>query len=362
MESTLFSPLSIGPMTVPNRIAVPPMCMYSAKLGVAQPFHFGHYAKLAQSGAGLVCIEATAVTPDGRISDGCLGLWSDECEEGMARLVAAMRSAAPQCKVIIQLNHAGRKASTGIAWVHPGPLSIDEGGWRVRAPSEIAFSADSPKPLPLDYEECGEIVKAFAEAAKRAVRAGVDGIEIHMAHGYLIHQFLSPLSNERIDEYGGAFDNRSRFAREVMKAVVMAVPDTIAVGLRVSATDWREEGWQPEETVDLVKQAKAEGLCFVDVSTGGNTPDAKIPVGPGYQVPFASQIRAATRLPTFACGLITQPWQAETILRAGDADMIDVGRAMLDDPNWGWHAARALGVRQVPGLEIAPQYARGLRL
>lgn len=362
MDTTLFSPLVIGPMTVQNRIAVPPMCMYSAKLGVVQPFHLGHYAKLAQSGAGLVCIEAVAVTPDGRISDGCLGLWSDECEAGMKALVTAMHSAAPQCKVVVQLNHAGRKASTGIAWVHPGALSIAEGGWRVRAPSAIPFSAASPMPLPLDYEECGELVKAFAQAAQRAVRAGVDGIEIHMAHGYLIHQFLSPLSNERIDEYGGAFENRSRFAREVMKAVVMAVPDSVAVGLRVSATDWLEDGWQPEETVELVKQAKLEGLCFVDVSTGGNTPDAKIPTGPGYQVPFASMVREETGLPTFACGLITQPWQAETILRAGDADMIDVGRAMLDDPNWGWHAARALGVEKVPGLSIAPQYARGLHL
>lgn len=356
----LFSPLEIGSITVPNRISVPPMCMYSAKSGVAQPFHLAHYAKLAQSGAGLVCIEACAVTPEGRITADDLGLWSDECEAGIAAIVRAMREAMPAVKILIQLSHAGRKASRTAPWTGGVPLSVAEGGWRVRAPSELAFG-NGPKPLALDFEECAALAKAFGDAARRAVRAGVDGIEIHMAHGYLIHEFLSPLSNHRIDEYGGAFENRARFALEVTEAVKSALDAAVPVGLRVSATDWVEGGWTPEETIDLVRLSKRHGLCFVDVSTGGLLPDAPIEEAPGYQVPFAARIREAVGedMAVFACGRITDAAQAETILRAGAADMIDVGRGMLDDPNWGWHAAQAL--RAAPGLAVPPQYARGIR-
>lgn len=363
MTPKLFTPLQIGSMSVPNRIAVPPMCMYSAKLGVAQSFHLAHYAKLAQSGAGLVCLEACAVTPEGRITDRDLGLWSDECEAGIAAIVRSMREAMPGVKILIQLSHAGRKASRSAPWEGGKPIAVADGGWRVRAPSDVPFG-DGPKPLPLDFDECASLAKAFGEAAKRAVRAGVDGIEIHMAHGYLIHEFLSPLSNQRIDEYGGAFENRTRFALEVMEAIKSAVDEEVPVGLRVSATDWVEGGWTPEETVELVKIAKRHGLVFVDVSTGGLVPDAVIEEAPGYQVPFAGLVKRAIGegMAVFACGRITEAAQAETILRSEEADMIDVGRGLLDDPNWGWHAARALRVKALSGLVVPPQYERGIRL
>ena len=362
MTPRLFTPIEIGSVTVPNRISVPPMCMYSAKLGVAQPFHFAHYAKLAQSGAGLVCIEACAVTPEGRITENDLGLWSDECEAGIAAIVRTMRQAMPGVRIFIQLSHAGRKASRRAPWAGSTVLAVSDGGWRVRAPSDLPFGGDGPKPLPLDFEECGELARAFGKAAARAVRAGVDGIELHMAHGYLIHEFLSPLSNRRIDEYGGAFENRTRFAVDVMEAVMSAVGRDAAVGLRVSATDWVDGGWTPEETVDLVKLAKRHGLVFADVSTGGLVPDAAIDEAPGYQVPFAAQVKRAAGMPVFACGRITNASQAETILRAAAADVIDVGRGVLDDPNWGWHAARALRVKSVPELAVPQQYERGIRL
>lgn len=362
METQLFTPIRLGPLEVPNRISVPPMCMYSARSGVAQLFHKMHYGRLAASGAGLVCIEAMAVTPEGRITDADLGLWSDECEAGLREIITFMRETEPGCRVIVQLNHAGRKASATRPWGEEcRSVTPEEGGWPVRAPSAIPFAPGYATPRPLHFEECLRIVSAFGEAARRAVSAGADGIEIHMAHGYLIHQFLSPLSNRRIDEYGGALENRMRFAREVMDAVMNAVPERTAVGLRVSATDWVPEGWMPEDTLALVRAAHARGLHFVDVSTGGNTPDAKIPVGPGYQVPFASRIKAETGMPVLAVGLIRDAWQAETILREGAADMVDIGRAMLDDPNWGWHAASELHVKEVPVLVVPPQYRRGLR-
>ncbi|MDO5531869.1 NADH:flavin oxidoreductase/NADH oxidase [Sutterella sp.] len=362
METMLFSPIKIGPMTVANRIAVPPMDMYSARSGVAQPFHFMHYGSLAASGAGLICIETTAVTPEGRISDADLGLWSDECEKGLKNLVAFMREIQPGVKIIIQLNHAGRKASIPPAWKGTGTIEPADGGWLPRAPSAIAFGEGFMKPRALETRECEEIIAAFGEAAARAVRAGVDGIEIHMAHGYLIHQFLSPLSNHRIDAYGGALEHRMRFAHDVMNAVKTAVPENTAVGIRVSATDWEHDGWTLEETLELVKVAKAQGMHFVDVSTGGNTPSADIPVGPGYQVPFARRVREESGLPVFAVGLITEAWQAETILRDGAADIIDIGREMLADPRWGWNAARALGVKKVEGVSIPVQWERGLKI
>lgn len=361
MKSKLFNPIELGPVHVPNRIAVPPMCMYSARSGVAQAFHRMHYGMLATSGAGLVCIEATAVTPDGRMTEHDLGLWSDECEEGLRGVIGFMRELEPGCRIIVQLNHAGRKGSFTRPWETP-PHAIEpsEGGWPVRAPSGLCFGAGYATPRELQFEECRQLAEAFGEAARRAVRAGADGVELHMAHGYLIHQFLSPLSNRRIDEYGGALENRMRFAREVMDAVMKAVPEQAAVGLRVSATDWEPEGWSVEDTVELVRAARTRGLHFVDVSTGGNTPDAAIPVGPGYQVPFAARIRRETGMPVIAAGLIREPWQAETLLREASADMVDIGRAMLDDPRWGWHAAAALHVREVPELVVPPQYRRGL--
>lgn len=361
MDTMLFTPIELGPVTIPNRIAVPPMCMYSAKSGVAQLFHKMHYGHLAASGAGLVCIEAMAVTPEGRITESDLGLWSDECEAGLKELVDLMHEIEPACRVMVQLNHAGRKASVTKPWDgETRTVEPMDGGWPVRAPSAIPFNERYTKPRVLSFDDCSRVANAFGEAAKRAERAGVDGIEIHMAHGYLIHQFLSPLTNTRIDEYGGALENRMRFAREVMNAVKSSVSDKVAVGLRVSATDWVPDGWTIEDTVKLVKVAKTQGLHFVDVSTGGNIENAPIPVGPGYQVPFASRVKAETGMPTFAVGLIRDAWQAETLLREGAADVIDIGRAMLDDPHWGWHAASALHVKQVPELVVPPQYLRGL--
>lgn len=361
MNTMLFTPISIGPVELPNRIAVPPMAMYSARSGVVQLFHKMHYGHLAASGAGLVCIESTAVSPDGRITNYDLGLWSDECEQGLKELVDLMHEIEPECRVMVQLNHAGRKASSVRPWRGPArTLPPMEGGWRVRAPSPIPFSDTYTTPREIEFGDCRQIAEDFGAAAARAARAGVDAVEIHMAHGYLIHQFLSPLSNHRIDEYGGALDNRCRFTKEVMNAVKAAVPANVAVGLRVSATDWVPEGWSIEDTIHLVNLAKKEGCTFVDVSTGGNTPDAPIPVGPGYQVPFASRVKAETGMTTFAVGLIRDAWQAETLLREGAADVIDIGRAMIDDPHWGWHAANRLHVEKVPKLVVPPQYLRGL--
>lgn len=351
----LFSPLQIGPVTIKNRIAIPPMCMYRAKSGLVQIFHKVHYGSLVCSGAGLLTIEATAIRPDGRITDACLGLWSDECEAALKRMLEVMHDIAPDVKVFIQLNHAGRKASTSAA--SGEPLKPLYGGWGTLAPSPIAFAQDWPTPKELLPEEIEDIEQAFVNAAQRAVRAGIDGIMIHAAHGYLIHEFLSPLSNHRIDEYGGALEGRMRFGLEIMRRVKLAVPANVAVGVRVSATDWVDDGLQPDDVVTFLNHAKAQGCDFVDVSTGGLI-RADIPVAPGYQVPFASEIKKATGLPTIAAGLITEPVQAETILRSGEADAVDIGRAMLRDPRWGWHAAQALGVE---GLVMPNNVAFGYR-
>ncbi len=341
----LFTPFQLGPVTVKNRIAIPPMCMYRAKSGLAQIFHCVHYGSLVASGAGLLTIEATAIRPDGRISDACLGLWSDECEASLKHMIDVMRDIAPDVKIFIQLNHAGRKASTSATTGEPmKPLY---GGWGTLAASAIAFAPEWPTPKELLPNECEDIINAFGEAAKRAVRAGVDGIMIHAAHGYLIHQFLSPLSNHRIDEYGGALDGRMRFGLDVLHRVKMSVPQNIAVGMRVSATDWVDDGLQCADVIAFIEKCKEHGLDFVDVSTGGLI-RTEIPVAPGYQVEFATEIKEATGLPTITAGLITEPVQAETILRSGEADMVDIGRAMLRDPRWGWHAAQALGVTGLP--------------
>lgn len=341
----LFTPLQLGPVTVNNRIAIPPMCMYRAKSGMAQIFHKVHYGSLVCSGAGLLTIEATAVRPDGRISDADLGLWSDECEAALARTIEVLREIAPDVKIFIQLNHAGRKASTDP--VTGTPMKPLQGGWGTLAPSAIPFAEGWPTPKELLPNECEAIIDAFASAAQRAVRAGVDGIMVHAAHGYLIHEFLSPLSNLRIDEYGGAIDGRTRFGLNVLHCVKLSVPNNIAVGVRVSATDWVDEGLQVEDVIEFLNKAKVHGLDFVDVSTGGLV-KADIPVAPGYQVEFATRIKEEVGLPTIAAGLITEPVQAETILRSGEADMVDIGRAMLRDPRWGWHAAQALGVTGLP--------------
>lgn len=353
----LFTPIKVGPMTMPNRITVAPMCMYRAKSGVAQIFHKIHYAGLAAGGIGMVTIESTAVRPDGRTTDADLGLWSEDCEAGLARLVSIIREYAPGVKVCIQLNHAGRRASTEP--LTERPLGAFEGGWGTVAPSPIARGEGANRPRELDKAEIAEIVEAFAQAAARAVHAGVDAVLIHGANGFLIHEFLSAVSNKRIDEYGGAFEARMRFGLEVVEAVCREVAGRVAVGLRVPASDWTEDGIRPEEALRFAKAAKAHGVDFVDVSTGGLVADEEVPYGAGYQVPFAAEFKKELGIPVFVGGCINAPWQAETILVTGMADAIDVGRGVLDDPHWGWHAARKLNAKEVElPMQVALAYRR----
>lgn len=342
MSSPLFEPIHLGGLELQNRIVVAPMCQYSAEEGMPGTWHLIHLGHLALSGAGLMITEATAVTPEGRITPADLGLWSDETEAALARLLADIRreSAIP---IGIQLAHAGRKASVRSPWDGGTQVPLDEGGWACVAPSPIPQNAEDRIPVPLDAAGLAAIRDAFAGAAKRAVRTGFELIELHAAHGYLLHQFLSPLSNRRDDAYGGSLENRMRFPLEVYDAVRAAVPAELPVGVRVSATDWAPGGLDSDMTVAFTEALKARGCGFVDVSTGGLTPSQEIPVGPGYQVAFAAAVKRATGLPTIAVGLITEPRQAEEIVSSGQADMIALARGILYDPRWPWHAAAELG-------------------
>lgn len=356
MQSKLFTPLEYGALKLKNRINIPPMCTWQAADGLAQDFHRYHYAALASSGAGAVTIEAVGVVPEGRISPFCLGLWDDDRADGIASIVEAMKKAAPDVKVLVQLNHAGRKGSmdpnTDI-WMAPA-----QGGWHPVGPSVMHWSDNLPEPHELSAADIAGIVQKFAEAAARAVMAGCDGIMIHAAHGFLIHEFLSPLSNQRTDDYGGNFDNRCRFYREVLAAVKAAVPEDCAVGVRLSAVDWVEGGVSIDDTIKYVDIAAQNGCCFADISTGGLL-SVPIPVAPGYQLPFAAQVKAHCSLPVFGVGLITNAYQAETVLQLGACDAIDVGRAALSDPNWGWHAAKELRVKEVSAPNVAKFFALG---
>ena len=358
----LTAPIEVGPVVLPNRISVPPMCMYSAKSGVAQTFHIVHYGHLAMSGAGSIVIEATAVTPEGRISPYDLGLWSDEAEAGIARIVSTMKEMNPNVKVFIQLNHAGRKAC--IQGFSSRPVEKKDGAWVPVAPSALAFDPDHQVPRELSSDECGELVEAFAAAARRAVRAGVDGIEIHAAHGYLIHQFLSPITNKRSDEFGGDLEGRMNFACRTIDAVKQVVDESgrpVAVGLRVSATDWVEEGWTLEETIKLAQEAEKRGCCFIDVSSGGLIPKAPIPVAVGYQLNLADSVRKACSMAVFTVGLVGTAREAELALQIGAADVVDVGRASIDSPMWGWHAYQDLGRAPDETFPLPPQYGRCIR-
>jgi len=352
-EVRLFQPLTIRDLTFTNRVAVAPMCQYSAKDGVAQDWHLQHYGAMAASGPGLIVIEATGVSPDGRTSPGCLGLYSDVTEAALARLVASIKSFGSS-KVGIQLGHAGRKASSRLPWNGNGWAPVEEGGWPLIAPSAIAFDDNFPVPTEIGPYDLDRLRLSFADAAARADRAGLDVVEIHSAHGYLLHQFLSPLSNQRKDAYGGKLDLRMRFPLEIVRAVRRAWPANKPLGIRVSATDWTEGGLTPDEVVTYLQACRAEGVDYVCVSSGGLLPKATIPVGPGYQVELAAKIKAETGLITRAVGMIAEPHQAEGILEAGKADVIALGRAFLDDPRWCWRAAEALGA-DVP---IPPQYLR----
>lgn len=352
--SHLFHPISIDTLALKNRIVIAPMCQYSATDGSAQDWHLIHLGQLALSGAGMLIIEATAVSPQGRITPGDLGLYCDENEAALGRVLAAIR-AQSDMPLVIQIAHAGRKASCRAPWDGGAQIPSDAPqGWRTEAPSALPHAPEEQAPAALDAAGLVRIRRDFVATAERAVRLGFQGIELHFAHGYLLHQFLSPLSNHRIDGYGGTLEARMRFPLEVFEAVRSAVPAQVPVWVRISATDWVPEGWDIDSSVALAHALKARGCAAIHVSTGGVSPLQQIPVGPGFQVPFAAQIKAATGLPTIAVGLITQAEQAEKILADGDADMIALARTILYDPHWPWHAAAALGAQ----VDAPKQYWR----
>lgn len=339
--SKLFTPFQLGPLTLPNRIVIAPMCQYSAVDGCATDWHLIHLGQLALSGAGLLIVEATAVEPEGRISPKDIGLWSDETAAALRRVVEGIRpySAMP---LAIQLGHAGRKASCQPPWEGGAPLSPTQGGWPTVAPSA------------LDDAGLDRIRDAFATAAQRAVQLGFDLIELHAAHGYLLHQFLSPLSNQRTDRYGGSLTNRMRFPLEVFDAMRAAVPADYPIGVRISATDWVEGGWDLPQSIAFTQELAQRGNHYIHVSSGGLSPLQAIPVGPGYQIPLAQAIKAEVDTPVIGVGLITEAQQAEAILQNDQADLVALARGMLYDPRWPWHAAAELGDQ----VEAAPQYWR----
>jgi NADPH2 dehydrogenase len=356
----LFRPISLRDLTLANRVVVAPMCQYSAVAGVPQAWHLQHLGSFAVSGPGLVVVEATGVEAIGRITPGCTGLYSDACEEAFARTVDFVKRVG-QAKIGIQLAHAGRKASTVAPWLGGKPLAAnDPQAWRTLGPSDVPFS-DWPAPKAADEADLARVRQAFVEATRRALRAGFDLVELHCAHGYLLHEFLSPLANRREDAYGGSLENRMRFPLEVLTAVREAWPQARPLGVRVSATDWAEGGFTPDEAVSFVSAAKAHGVDFVCVSSGGMVPHGMPPGGPmgvaqGYQVPLAEKIRRETGMVTRAVGMIVDPHFAEAVLAEGKADMVALARGFLDDPRWVWHAADALGVPQT--VSAPPQYAR----
>jgi 2,4-dienoyl-CoA reductase-like NADH-dependent reductase (Old Yellow Enzyme family) len=341
MTKPLFTPFQLRSVVFPNRIGVSPMCEYSSEDGFATDWHLVHLGARAQGGAGLVMIEASAVTPEGRISIGDLGIWKDEHIEKLAQIVRFIHSQGSRAG--IQLAHAGRKASMTVPFGGERLLKPEEGQWQTVAPSSIPFSETYSVPKALDEAEIAGVVSAFADAAKRADRAGFDFVEIHGAHGYLLHEFLSPLSNQRTDQYGGNFENRTRLPLEVVDAVRAAWPEHLPLFMRISATDWAEGGWTPQDSVELARKLRAGGVDLVDVSSGGLVPHAKIPAGPGFQVPFAERVRKEAGVPTAAVGLITEPQQANEIIAIGQADIVLLAREMLRDPYWPLHAADALG-------------------
>lgn len=351
--STLFTPFELGPLSLANRITIAPMCQYSSEDGLANDWHTIHLGHLALSGAAMLTLEATAVSPEARISARDLGLWSDRHVAALEPVVASIRRHSP-IKLAIQIAHAGRKASSSVPWEGGANVGLGKGGWQTVAPSALPHLDADTVPLALDQAGLRKVRDDFVETARRSVDLGFDAIEVHAAHGYLLHQFLSPLSNLRTDAYGGTLENRMRFPLEVFTAVREAVPAAIAVGIRISATDWVAGGWDLEQSVVLARALEGAGADFIHVSSGGLSPHQKIALGPNYQVPFAARIKAETRVPTIAVGLITEPQQAEDIVAGGQADLIALARAMLFNPRWPWHAAAALGAT----VTAPPQYWR----
>jgi NADPH2 dehydrogenase len=332
---------------------VAPMCQYSSQHGEANDWHFTHINSLALSGAAMFCIEATAVEAIGRITPGCLGLWNDATEAALKPILASVRRHS-KAAVAMQLAHAGRKASSHVPWDGGQQIPVAQGGWQAEAPSPLPHKEGEAPPRALDAAGLQRVRDAFVATARRAERLGIDALELHCAHGYLLHQFLSPIVNRRDDEYGGSLENRMRFPLQVFDAVRAAFPADKPVGAKVSATDWVEGGWDLEQTIAFAKALKTRGVDWIDVSSGGVSPLQKIPLGPGYQVPFAEAIKQATGVTTMAVGLITEARQAEHIVDSGKADMVALARGMLYDPRWGWHAAAELGGE----VAAPPQYWR----
>ena len=352
--SALFSPLTLRSLTLRNRVGVSPMCQYSSENGFATDWHFVHLGAFATGGAGLVITEAAAVTPEGRISPQDLGIWDDAHIPMLRRINDFCR--AQGAVMAIQLAHAGRKASTRRPWEQPsGAVPLAEGGWdNVMAPSAVAFAPNYPSPHALSLDGIAHVIASFGAAAQRALHAGFQVVEVHAAHGYLLHEFLSPIANERTDHYGGSFENRTRLLLEVTDAVRAVWPDELPVIVRISATDWAEGGWNVEESVQLATLLRARGVDLIDCSSGGLAAHQQITIGPGYQVPFARRIRAESGVPTAAVGLITEAAQAEQIVADGSADMVLLARELLRNPRWPLMAAHALGA----SIAWPPQYER----
>jgi 2,4-dienoyl-CoA reductase-like NADH-dependent reductase (Old Yellow Enzyme family) len=341
MSHPLFSPLQLRSLEFPNRIGVSPMCEYSSEDGFANDWHLVHLGSRAQGGAGLVILEASAVLPEGRITPADLGIWKNEHIPGLERIAKFVHGQG--ARVGIQLAHAGRKASMSTPFVKERLVLPEEGGWQPVGPSAIAFAPHYAVPTALDRAGIDAIVEAFRLAARRATLAGFDFVEIHAAHGYLLHEFLSPLANQRTDEYGGSLENRSRLALAIVDAVRGEWPGHLPLFMRISATDWADGGWNADEAVELARHLREHGVDLVDVSSGGMVPNATIPVGPGFQAPFAARIRRETGVATAAVGMITDPEQANEIVKKGEADIVLLAREMLRDPYWPLHAAAALG-------------------
>jgi 2,4-dienoyl-CoA reductase-like NADH-dependent reductase (Old Yellow Enzyme family) len=353
MTSALFSPIRLADLELANRIAVAPMCQYSATDGVATDWHVTHLGMLANSGAGLLVIEATHVERRGRITHGCLGLYSDECEAALGRVIAHCRRIGT-AKLAIQLAHAGRKASSQRPWEGAKALSPGEDAWPTIGPSALPFGPGWHTPSAMTEQDMAHVTASFTDAAKRALRIGFDAIELHFAHGYLLHSFVSPLSNKRNDQFGGSFEGRMRFPLDVVRSVRAAVPRGVPLGARITGTDWVEGGLNGDDAVAIGKALKAAGLDYVDISSGNITPESRWSNEPGFNLPFAERVRRESGLPVRAVGMIVNAKQAEEIVSDGKADMVAMARAFLDDPHWGWHAAQTLGA-EVPR---PPQYAR----
>ena len=353
MTAKLFTPIQLGGITLPNRIVVSPMCQYSATDGAMSDWHTVHLGGLSCSGAGLLIIEATGVTREGRISHGCTGLYSDLNEAAMQRAVNVCRGIT-RMPIGVQLAHAGRKASTQVPWLGGQALSAAESPWQTVGPSALPFTEGWHVPHELTVEEIKALADAFAASAKRALRIGLDLIEMHSAHGYLLHQFLSPLSNKRTDRYGGSLENRLRAPLEIARALRDAWPKERALGARITASDWVPGGFEAQDAAAYARELKAIGFDYVCVSSGGASAQQRIKVEPGYQVAFAEQVKRKAQMNVMAVGMIVDPQQAEDILAAGQADMVALARGLLDNPRWPWHAAEHFGVK----LEFPPQYRR----